>query len=434
MTHHRLRFGFARHSGRLSARQARWLVTRYLSGVEPHQADAVRVYADETTRQVADVQHLAESAAAVFRHISKHLRDFAPTPSHIYLLPPDRKLTGKHFVQVFRWGAVVDGSACLYCDTPRQLNTLVCRELVRASLPASFGWHFFMDTGLAEYLTRIGDDTFYADVAMVLDNQPMYSLDDILAGYAPVASAGSFAHFLTERFGWEVWRHFAEDISRFAKKVPFLLACIPSRQWLLKRTTGLSETVLGVQWMDFAEPHCRLLAPELRRASAERHLIRLLYEEDDFKECVQACTRYLSAHDMAVSVVLYAVSSYMRLGDYRSALEVLSVYLNELPPWHRARAHLWLGALWELLGDRSSALRHFELARGLSDPWNIMGTQAEHCSADPSAAAKRLVTEQWLPFEQWRKRGHNDTAPVLYLPARHSRPIFTVHYALLETG
>lgn len=413
-----------------------WRARRFLKQRLPlltyrYHEPPVHVYATERAHQVLDVEHIAKFAAEVVRHLTRFTGETISPPTHIYLHDPDPPMGDKRLIQGFRWGGIlVDSSAIVYSITLQHVCRSLGREIVHTALSRACGNYFFFCGGLAEYLGRLNDDTFFYEVAAFMNNRLMYSMDDILDGYAPAPAAGSFARFLTERFGGEIWQRLYQNIRALRRGLPPLYTAVPTTGWLLEKTTGFSVGDLAKQWEHFVHLQCQHLDQQQRQSYLDKFAINRLYEDENFRECADTCLRYLATyHESDTEAVFYAAASYARLGNYLQAIQVLSSQADSLPEWHQAWAYLRLGQLYDMIGDRTSALHSYTAAQNLSDVWGVIRSQAERYIARPfSASPGRKGYEDWLHFRRW-DLGYNDRFPALQLSHGAPYTVLTLYYS-----
>lgn len=399
----RLYAELAKYPAALSAQRASYLVRRYLPDLKHfnHQP-SVHLYASEWAWKTWDIARTVATASEIVQRVTTLMADIVSPPTHIYLLDPEHGM-GKRLIQGFRWGGIlVNSSAIVYSTTPQHLYFTIGQEMVRTALPPTFNRYPLLSRGLSEYVARGDTETFRYDVCAFLDNQPIYSLREVLDGRAPAPSAGSLAEFLSTQFGWELWKRVHEDIQALHRKWSPLFSALPSVDWLLKRNTGLSVEEIGKRWIHFANLRCRNLNSAQRQAHSGKFAIRRLYEDRDLQECADASLRYLSTYGSDVEVVFYAVASLVHSNDYSSAIQVLSAHADALPQWHRAWAYLRLGQLYDIAGNKELALRSYAIARDLSDAWRVIGSRAERYMVRSfSASRKSLRGDDWVHFRQW---------------------------------
>lgn len=429
-----LRVRRTRRSGVLGDWLARYLVSRCLPTLERyHGEERVHLYASRRAWQTLQIERLATSMAEAIQDLGTHLGSLVSCPTSIYLLDPWQGPDGGRLVQGFQWGILADSSAIVYSPTPQSLYSAIVREAVSIALSRAFGNYFFVRGGLAEYLARREEESLYYDVAAIMDNYPLYSWDDLLEGYAPLAGVGSFAHFLIDRFGWEVWRRIHEEIRATRRGISPLFMALPERGWLLRRATGHPASELKKQWAEFVHLHCEHLVPQQRQAYVDRLVIRHLYEERALPECLHACIRYLSAYGSDVEVVFYAVASSLHLGDYAIGIEVLSSHVDALPQWHRAWGYLRLGQLYDAVGDRALALRCYASAMNLSDPWGVLESEAKRYVDHPFPRSHgRVQGDDWLHLQQWMHRACNDSASALCWRQHEPFCFLSLYYSMAD--
>lgn len=422
----------ARRTPMLDEWWARYLVKRYLPTLKHlRRESSAHIYASERAWHILDIDAIAAAAEQVLQHITGSLGDIISSPMHIYLLEPEQLRGAKRFVLGFRRGVVADSSGIVYATTPQHFHLTITREVARTALAPAFGAYFLFWAGFAEYLVRLEDNTFYYDVGALADDLPLYSLEDVLDGFAPLSLSASFAHFLTEQFGREIWKRLHADIYLMQKRVYPLFAFLPKMDWLLTRATGFSLRELEKQWQDFLHLRCEALDRKLRQAWSDRLAIRRQYEDGSLRECADACLRYLSFYGSDLEVVFYGAVSYMRLKDYLSAAQVLSSHAEVLPQWHRAWAYLRLGQVYDLLGDRGAALRSYNIAQDLSDVWGVIGSKAEQYILQPfHVAHTRTRLDEWLHFQCRQLREQYSDVPWMWLPRSEPHTVFTVYYSV----
>ncbi|MCS6830343.1 MAG: hypothetical protein NZ749_06830 [bacterium] len=412
---------------RFSEREARRWLRGASVNIELFAEEPMKIYTSARAGQALSLETLRQELGQVLHYADTHLPALTRAPDAVYLLDPPLKRRLLPCAQGFPWGVFVDASSITYSPDPTRFHLAVRRAFADAMLSDALHDSPFA-AGLVEVLARAGDDTLVAEVVGLSDNglvRPQMSLWD------HALAAGSFVQFLTERFGWDLWRQVDELLPKRTKGIRGVAVLEPEASWLLGEVCGTPNTRLQVDWWGWIRQRGDEIDVRTRLQQASRQFIREAYSAGLLTACQGECERYLAEYGRESEITFYLAACDAHLRRYADAVERLSGTADDMVPLQRAWAYLRLGQSYDLMEAREIALRWYEKIGEVSDPWGIILSYAESFVQQPYLPFdERVQGDPWLHFSHWLSRGGEATRASLGISGRRSSSVLVVGYSM----
>lgn len=387
----------------------------------------VKIYASARASQALDVELLRQDIEQVLHYAATYLPKPVTVPDAVYLLDPPSKKKPILCAQGFPWGVLADASSVVYSPAPARFHLVVRRALGYAMLPDALHDSPFA-TGLAELLARVEDGTLDDDVIALVDNglvlPQTYSWNHAFA-------AGSFVRYLTERFGWDLWTQIDRILPKRTKGIRGIAFLEPDAAWTLQEICGMHMFDLLAGWWKTLHQRGEDMDRRTRNMQTSRWFIREAYSVRLLAACREECRRFLEEYGKDSEMTFYVTACHAHLGDYPEAIQTLLSAINDMPPTYHAWAYLRLGQLYDLVGERETALQWYERIREVSDPWGIILNHAELLVQHAYLPFdERVQGDPWLHFQQWQLRGGEGRRPHLSMSERRSGGAVVISYTI----
>jgi len=208
--------------------------------------------------------------------------------------------------------------------------------------------------------------------------------------YASYPLAGSFTGYLVKQFGWETYLRFYADAN--AKNF----------ERAFERHFGVTLMAAEQAWKRYLMERRQDFEPELSQW-VKRERLTVAYDQWQFWLCIEEAEVLLQAGEDHWRTIWIAAASHAIVGNYQRALELM-LHLTErddedMRPY---KVILWhqLGKLYDLLGQRDSAIAAYQKALELPDWWDEIDGSTQ---SQVRQYLKRPFTEKEL-HDRMRRR------------------------------
>ncbi len=387
----------ARLELKLCKRKMLW---REIAKLRSYSSAYCRLFGDEHVEVYLDLEQLHRNLSSKLERVVHLLNIPISFPVDIFLVDS----AGVRFatpIETFgRSKLIIDAKSLFFLSNIKNLYRAMLRESISQLLCLQSLHDYPLLLGaLAEYFARTEDYEFQYELAAYAKEFSLPSLDEMIAmvNKVPLGVSAIFSLFMVEHV------NSLEELVQFISKnthrrIPFLIAR-PSLRWILENITQHTLEELDREWNRFITEFSFHLDQDILELFRKKLRMRLSYENSKYHECFELCKELAELSEKDPEPIFYLISTLVRLGAYRSAVEKLLQMKDTLSDFYRGWAYLYLGQLYDSLQHRDLAIQSYIKAQEYSDIYGIIKHRSQRYISKPFVIDTQTSAE-WVPFEE----------------------------------